>query len=129
MRTADAVVPPLDEEIEGLLDDLDGIHAGVDLIRAGFRVLGLAALDRERTQTVLAALGGSEGADVMSLLAATIQRLTSYDANPALRGLGDDTAKDVRRIGEAVAFDTATSFPRDLVSEACARIDPYADRS
>src|SRR5690349_5065662 len=86
----------------------------------------LDRLSLGQTQTVLAALAGSDGADVLGLLAAVVARLTTADSNPALRVLDGDEQKNVRRIGEAFTFDIAAYAPRDLVGEACARIDPNA---
>lgn len=126
VHTADNAVPPLDDDLEGILDDLDGIHPGIDLIRAGFRLLVLDRLTRDQTQTLISALGGSDGADVTGLQALTVARLTDADTNPCLRELHPDVANDVRRIGGAYAVDLATTAPRDLAAEACIRIDPYA---
>ncbi|MBM9509952.1 hypothetical protein [Actinacidiphila acididurans] len=126
---AATVVPPLDDEIEGIADDLTGIHPGVDLIRDGLLTLVQSGLTRGQTLTVLATLGGSEGADVVSLLAAVIARLANPDANPGLAGPGGLSAGDgdnARRIGEAIVTDVAYSWPRDLVGDAIAHIDPYA---
>lgn len=128
VHTADAAVPPLDDDTEYLLEDLSGIHTGIDLIRTGIRNLSLDRLDRDQTQTIIAALGGSSsGNDIVGLLSATIARLTDADTNPCLRELDPTTTDNVRRIGGAYATDLATTAPRDLAAEACARIDPYAD--
>lgn len=128
VTTTDTEVPPLDEEIEDLAYDLDGLHPAIDQIRDGFLALARAPLTRDQTHTVLSALAGSEGGDIVSLLASVIQRLTSYDTNPALAGpagLDAADADNARRIGEAIACDVATSFPRDLVGNANRLIDPY----
>lgn len=127
-RTTVRTVPVLDEDTEGRLEDLSGIHPGVDLIRAGFQAILLDRLTRDETQTLISALAGStDGADVLGLLAATITHLTSYDTNTCLLEMGDDAAKDVRRIGAAAAVELDSYAPRDLAAETCYRIDPYTD--
>jgi hypothetical protein len=126
VHTADNAVPPLDDDLEGILEDLSGIHPGIDQIRAGFRLLALDRLTRDQTQTIISAIGGSDGADITGLQAAVVARLTDPDTNPCLRELHPDVANDVRRIGGAYAIDLATTAPRDLAAEACIRIDPYA---
>lgn len=125
--TPAVTVPPLDDELAGLLDDLTGIHRGIDLIRAGVYRLATAPFDRDQTQTILATLGGSaDNTDILTLLGLLIARLTNADATPCLRELPDDEQDNVRRIGEAVAVDMQTTMPRDLVAETCIRIDPYS---
>lgn len=128
VHTADNAVPPLDDTILERLDSLAGMHAGLDLIRAGFRLILTERLTRDETQTVVSALAGdSDGNDVLGLLAAAVARLADVDANPALRDLDHDVAQDVRRIGAAVAVDLDTTAPRDLVAEISARTDSHAD--
>lgn len=128
VHTADNAVPPLGDDLAGLLDDLDGIHPGIDLIRQGFRLILTERLTRDQTQTLIATIGGSaDDTDILGLAGAAIARLTDPDANPCLRDLDYATAADVRRIGAAYAVDLAATAPRDLVGEATARIDPYAN--
>ncbi|MGW2863313.1 hypothetical protein [Streptomyces sp. NPDC001205] len=124
VHTANNAVPPLDEELAGTLDDLDGIHCGIDLIRDGIRLLGVDRLTADQTQTILAALAGSEGADVLTALALLIRRLTDPVTNPALRPLPYDTAKAVQQLGEQHAYDTAEFAPRRDVAAACFLIAP-----
>lgn len=130
VHTADAAVPSLDDDFEDILEDLSGIHHGIDLIRAGIRALALDRLDRDQTQTIIAALGGtSDGTDVLGLVGATIARLADADSNPCLRALDPDTQDNLRRIGGGYAIDLTTTAPRDLAAEISGRIDPYFNDS
>lgn len=125
-----AAVPPLDDDTEDLLEDLSGIHPGLDQIRAGFRLLMLDRHNRDETQTILAALAGtSDGTDVLGLVAAAISRLTNPTTNPCLRTIAPDVLADVRRIGYAAATELGSEVPRDLVAGVSGRIDPYAHLS
>jgi hypothetical protein len=120
-------VPPLDDETAGLIEDLSGIHTGIDLIREGILHLTTAPLTRDQTQTIVSALADSgSGTDVLALIAAAITRLADADTNPCLRDLDPDTIADLRRISGAVAVDLQTTAPRDLAGEIAIRIDPYA---
>lgn len=128
VHTADNAVPPLDETLVERLDSLAGIHPGLDLITAGFRLLLTERLTLDETQVLVSALAGDgDGNDVLGLLGSAVARLADADANPALRDLDHDTVQDVRRIGAAVAVDLDTTGPRDLVAEISARTDPHAD--
>ncbi|MEU9014270.1 hypothetical protein AB0D12_31775 [Streptomyces sp. NPDC048479] len=125
VHTADNAVPPLDEDLAGCLDDLAGVHPGIDLIRDGYRLLATDRLDTDQTQTILATLAGSPGADVTTLLALLVQRLTNPDSNPCLRALDPDAQKTVKHLGQVHAFETAAfaTRPYEPVAEASAAID------
>ncbi|MEU6054205.1 hypothetical protein ABZ829_27765 [Streptomyces xanthochromogenes] len=123
-HTPDNAVPPLDDDLAGTLDDLDGVHCGIDLIRDGIRLLGLDQHSADRTQTILATLAGEEGKDVLTALGLLIRRLTDPAANPALRPLPYETAKRVQQCGEEHAYETAEFAPRQAVADACALIAP-----
>lgn len=123
VHTADGAVPPLDDELAGVLDDLARIHPGIDLIRDGLRLLAVDQLNLDTTQTLIATLAGSDGVDVLTAIALTVQRLTNPDANPCLRTLQPDVQKTVRHLGEKHAHETAEFASREPVAEAAARID------
>jgi len=129
VHTADNAVPPLDEEHAGLDDDLSGVHAGVDLIRDGLRLISLERLTCDQTQTLLGTLAGGDGTDVLGLLTATVARLLRAETNPCLRELDADTQNNLARMAEAFAFDMDSYAPRDLPAEAAPLIDPYARRA
>ncbi|MFI6055737.1 hypothetical protein ACIBCO_37345 [Streptomyces violascens] len=123
-HTPDNAVPPLDDELAGALEDLDGIHCGIDLIRDGIRLLGLDQHTADQTQNILAALAGSEGADVLTVLALLVRRLTDPAANPSLRPLPCATAQAVQQRGEEHAHEIAEFAPRQAVADACGLISP-----
>ncbi|MGW1870935.1 hypothetical protein ACWCPS_36020 [Streptomyces mauvecolor] len=123
-HTPDNAVPPLDDDLAGALDDLDGIHCGIDLIRDGIRLLGLDQLTADQTQTILATLAGSEGADILTVIALLIRRLTDPAANPSLRPLPYDITKRVQQHGEEHAYETAEFAPRQAIADACGLISP-----
>lgn len=122
VHTADNAVPPLDNELAGLLDDLTGIHPGIDQIRDGIRLLALDRHSLDRTQTLVAALAGSEGADLLTLLALTVQRLTNPDTNPSLRTLPLDQQKETQRHGEQAAYLLTDPDLHQPAAEAAAAI-------
>ncbi|WP_329126085.1 hypothetical protein [Streptomyces sp. NBC_01353] len=122
VHTADNAVPPLDDELAGALDDLAGIHEGIDLIRDGIRLLAVDKLTADKTQTVITSIAGT-GTDVQALLGLLMQRLTNPDSNPGLRHLDGDTLKAVQRLGEQYAYETAEFAPREHPCEAAALID------
>jgi hypothetical protein len=122
VHTAGNAVPPLDDDQAGLLDDLAGVHAGVDMIRDGIRHLALSRLSPSETQTVLYTLAGAEGLDVLTALAQLVQRLTNPDTNPALRGLDLPTQKEIQHHGELHAYDVA-DFDRQPIADAIGLID------
>ncbi|MEU6979594.1 hypothetical protein [Streptomyces sp. NPDC046371] len=115
-------VPPLDDELDGVLADLAGVHPGVDMIRDGIRLLALDALTADKTQTVLSTIAGT-GTDVFAALGLLVQRLTNPDKNPGLGGLDAETAKTVEHEGELFAYEVAEFAPREHTTEAAALID------
>jgi hypothetical protein len=101
VHTEGNAVPPLDPELDGVLEDLDGIHAGIDLIRDGMRLIALDRLDLPTTQLLAVTLAGSaDGTDVLTALGHLIVRLTNPDSNPALRTLTFDAQKHTQLAGE-----------------------------
>ncbi|PVC80636.1 hypothetical protein DBP19_36470 [Streptomyces sp. CS090A] len=122
VHTAGNAVPPLDTDLAGTLDDLDGIHPGIDLIRDGIRLLALDRHTTDGTQTLLAALAGSAGADVITAIGNLVARLATADHNPALRTLPLDTQKAAQRHGEQAAFHLSDPDLAAHASEASAAI-------
>ncbi|QRV59345.1 hypothetical protein [Streptomyces californicus] len=122
VHTAGNAVPPLDPDLAGALDDLDGIHPGIDLIRDGIRHLALDRHTADTTQTLLAALAGSAGADVITAIGHLVARLADADHNPALRALPFTVQKTARRHGEQAAYHLADPDLHQPASEASAAI-------
>ncbi|MFE5828984.1 hypothetical protein ACFQ8W_01725 [Streptomyces sp. NPDC056508] len=114
---------PLDDDgLGGILDDTAGLHAGIDMIRDGLRLLALDRLTRDQTMSVLAALAGAEQnlADGLGYL---VERLTNPTTNPALAGLDPDTAKNVQHLGERYRYETAEYGPQQHAANAIGLID------
>ncbi|MFC8339262.1 hypothetical protein ACFUJX_19940 [Streptomyces rubiginosohelvolus] len=122
VHTAGNAVPPLDSDLAGALDDLAGIHPGIDLIRDGIRHLALDRHTADGTQTLLATLAGSAGADVITTVAHLVARLANADHNPALRGLPLDAQKTTRLRGEQAAHHLLDTRLHQPASEASAAI-------
>lgn len=122
VHTAGNAVPPLDPDLDGALDDLAGIHPGIDLIRDGIRHLALTRHTADTTQTLLATLAGSAGADVITAIGHLVARLANADHNPALRTLPLDVQKTAQRHGEQAAFHLNNPDLHQPTSEASATI-------
>ena len=124
LHTAGNAVPNVDDtELGGLLADLEGVHAGIDLIRDGIRLIAHDRLTRDQTQTLTATLAGSTDCDVITAIAYLVQRLASADTNPALRDLPLDAQKTAQHLGEQTVFAYADPNLHDLASTAAAVID------
>lgn len=106
LHTEANAVPAIDgTELGGVLDDLDGFNAGIDLIRDGIRLIATSRLSLDETQTLCAALAGSaDGTDVLTAIGHLVARLTNPDSNPALRTLPFDAQKNTQRAGECLTF-------------------------
>jgi len=103
VHTAANAVPPLDDELAGLLDDLaeEAQHPGIDQICDGIRHLALDRHSVEKTQLLAVTLAGSpDGTDVLTAIGQLVARLTNPDSNPALRGLPFDRQKNTQLHGE-----------------------------
>jgi hypothetical protein len=109
VHTPASAVPPLDgTELGGLLQDLEDVHAGIDLIRDGLRLLALERLTTEQTQLLIVTLAGSpDGTDVLTAIGQLVARLTNPDSNPALRHLPLDRQKNTQLHGELLVYDLA----------------------
>ena len=105
VHTPGNAIPALDADLDGLHEDLRGIHPGIDLILDGYRLLALDRHTTDMTQTLIAAIaGGSDGTNLTNLGGQTIARLASADSNPALRDLPLDQQKRIQLRGETTAF-------------------------
>ncbi|MER8003048.1 hypothetical protein [Streptomyces sp. NPDC095613] len=122
VHTPGNAVPPLDDDLDGVLDDTSHIHAGLDQIRDGIRHLALDRLTADHTQTILSALAGSDGADILTGLALLVQRLTDADTNPALRGLPLALQKTIRHLGEQHSHEL-NYLDRQPLADAIGLID------
>ncbi|OKJ52553.1 hypothetical protein [Streptomyces sp. CB02261] len=117
-----APVPPLDDELASVLDDMVGIHPAIDLMVDALRFLALDKLTADKTQSALVTLAGAD-ANVVSTIGLVVQRLTNPATNPGLAVLDAQTAKDVQQLGEQFAYDLAELAPGDKTTEAAALID------
>ncbi|MFF1916126.1 hypothetical protein ACFVYE_31980 [Streptomyces sp. NPDC058239] len=116
-------VPPLDDDLAYVLDRLTGIHAGINLIRDGIRLLALDRHSADKTQTLLAALAGSsDGTDILTALAHLVARLSTADTNPCLRQLPLDQQKAAQQHGETALFDLTDPQLHQPASEASGAI-------
>jgi hypothetical protein len=124
VHTEGNTVPPLDDDLAGCLDDLAGVHPGIDLIRDGIRLLALDRHTADRTQTLLAVLAGStDGTDILHALAHLVARLSNADTNPSLRTLPLDQQKEAQHHGEQAQFHLTDEWLHQHASEASAAID------
>jgi hypothetical protein len=129
VHTADNAVPPLNDDLAGVLDGLVGFHYGLDLIADGVRALALDRLTIPQTQTVVTMLAGStdpagQQIDVAALIAALVQRLLNADENPALRTLPTDTQTQARTAGADFADHDAYITPRTDIAKTVYDLNP-----
>lgn len=122
VHTADAAVPPLDPETEGLFDDLAGFGPGIDQILAGLRLLALDRHTPESTATSLVVLAG-DGPSVIDLLSRIAARLGDATTNPALRTLSPEQQQAARDLTTQYDLHQRKFTPADLISEAAAAIE------
>lgn len=126
VHTDGNAVLPLDDNLAGVLDDLTGIHPGIDLLRDGIRLLALDRHDQDKTQTLLAALAGSsDGTDIVTALAHLIARLANAHSNPCLHTLPLQRQKDAQQHGEHALFALTDPDLHQHASEASAAISSY----
>ena len=123
VHTSGNAVPPLDgTELGGVIDDLEGFHPGIDLIRDGIHLIATDRLTTAQTQTLSAALAGANGVDVLTAIGLLVARLTDADTNPALRNLPFEQQKTVALHGERLVFDLSDDDLHQHASEASAAI-------
>lgn len=118
-------IPPLDDELEGLLEDLADVHdAGVDQIIAGLRLIALSRHSIDRIQTLVAVLaGGADGTNLVAAIGQVIARLANADSNPSLRTLPLHQQKNAQLNGETTAFVLAHPDLTQFASDTSAAID------
>ncbi|MBE4761722.1 hypothetical protein [Streptomyces caniscabiei] len=123
VHTAGNAVPPLDgTDLGDVLDDLEGFHPGIDLIRDGIRLIATDRHTTSKTQSLCAALAGAQDADVLTAVGLLVARLASADTNPSLRALPFEQQKTAALHGERLLFDLADDDLHQHASEAAAAI-------
>lgn len=124
VHTEGNAVPALDDNLADVLDSLAGVHAGIDLIRDGIRLIALDRHTTDGTQTLIAVLAGStDGTDILTALGLLVARLSNADTNPSLRTLPLDQQKEAQHHGEQAQFHLADDWLHQHASEAAAAID------
>ena len=125
VHTAGNAIPPLDDDLEVLFEDLASVHdAGVEQILSGLRHIALTRHTPDRTQTLTAVLaGGSDGLHIVALIGQIIARLSNPDTNPSLRTLPFDLQKEAQLRGETTAFVLASDQLAAFASDTAASID------
>lgn len=125
VHTAGNAIPPLDDDLAGLLDDLAAVQdPGIDQLIDGLRYLALSRYTADRTQTLIATLaGGADGTNLVTAIGRTIARLADSDTNPALRTLPLDQQKNAALAGENAYRALADEDLHQTASETCAAID------
>lgn len=125
VHTADHAVPPLDDDLADLLDDLAAVQdVGIDQIIAGLRHIAVTPHTVDRTQTLIAVLAGADsGLNLITATGQIIARLADPDTNPALRGLPLEQQKTARHAGELAAYALSDPDLHQTASETCAAID------
>jgi hypothetical protein len=125
VHTDGNAIPPLDDELAGLLEDLADVHdAGVDQIISGLRLIALSRHSIDRTQTLVAVLaGGADGLNLVAAIGQVIARLANADTNPSLRTLPLHQQKTTQLNGETTAFVLAHPDLAQFASDTSAAID------
>ena len=118
-------VPNVDgTDLGDTLADLTNIHAGIDLIRDGIRLIAHSRHDLTTTQVLLAALAGSPDAtDVLAAIGQLAARLTNPDTNPVLRTLPLDQQKNAAREGWLTSLALTDPDLRNSAATANAHLD------
>ncbi|MFE1451982.1 hypothetical protein [Streptomyces olivaceoviridis] len=125
VHTEHNAVPNVDgTDLGDLMEDLRGIHPGIDLILDGYRLIAHDRHDLAMTQVLIAALAGSPDAlDLTALPGLAVERLTNADTNPAIRNLPLDQQKEAARQGWLTRFALDDPSLRNTASAACAALD------
>lgn len=125
VHTGDNAVPNVDDtELGDLLADLEGVHAGIDLIRDGIRLLAHDRHDLNTTQVLLAVLAGSpDSTDLLAAIGHLVARLANPDTNPVLRTLPLDQQKEAAHQGWLTCHNLADPDLRNSASNANAALD------
>ncbi|MGY0065208.1 hypothetical protein ACWY4P_53810 (plasmid) [Streptomyces sp. LZ34] len=121
--TIDTAVPPLDDELAGLFEDLQGFFGPeIDAALDAFLRIALGKHSADRSQTLLAVLAG-DGPNLISLIVRMAARLGDSDQNPALRDLPADRQDTARHLTAQYAHYDHEFAPRGLITEAAGVID------
>ncbi|MCA1223704.1 hypothetical protein [Streptomyces sp. 8L] len=68
------------DDLVDLLDDLAGVHPGIDMIRHGLAVVAGSDLTVSERQTLLHTLAGGQGTDLVSAIGLAVRDLTTTAA-------------------------------------------------
>jgi len=118
-------LPPLDADLEELLDTLRGIHPALDEIADRFQDLLLDQHTLDTSQTLVAALGGWERRNVVALVGYAIQYLSSPRTNPALKDLSDYQQQVAQGTGQCTALVLSSNAIAQFASDTAAAIDGH----
>ncbi|MFM9373247.1 hypothetical protein [Streptomyces sp. Da 82-17] len=125
LHTDANAVPSIDDtDLGDVLADLSGIHPGLDLIADGLRLIAHDRHSRGQTQTISAALAGTDS-DAVTAIAFTLQRLADPDTNPSLRELPLDQQKLIRLAGEQTAYALTDPDLHQPAANIAAAIDGH----
>jgi hypothetical protein len=120
VKTTNTSVPA---QITDLVDDLTGFHPALDRAAQALEDLAAADLDLDRSQSLVAALGGLADGSFATLVGLVLRQIASPDTNPALAGLPDDRKQKLRRLGAEYAAAIDDDYLERCASEASAVID------
>lgn len=67
----------MSDDLADLLDDMAGLHPGIDMIRHGLALITEKPLTRSETQSLLHGLAGAEGLDIVTAIGLTVQDLAA----------------------------------------------------
>lgn len=113
-------------DLGDLLDDLRGIHPGIDLILDGALLIAHDRHSIPTTQLLLAVLAGSPDAlDAAAIPGLLAQRLTDPDTNPCLRTLPLDAQKAAAHQGWLTAHHLTDPELRESTARANAALDNH----
>ncbi|MFG2677025.1 hypothetical protein [Streptomyces sp. NPDC048445] len=118
-------------EFDNVLDDLAGLTwlPGITQILDGIReaqtAISRGDLTTDATQTLIAGIAGSAGADLVSALAHLTAHATNPHTNPALHQLPATQQKETQHHGETALFHLTDTWLHQHASEASAAISQY----
>lgn len=120
-------VPDTDgTDLGDCLEDLAGVHPGINLIRDGIQLLARERHTPDQTQTLIAALaGGADATNVVALIGYLVERLADPNTNPNLRHLPLDQQKAIQHAGEIARYQLTDPDLHQHASKVCAAIDPH----
>lgn len=118
-------------DLDNTIDDLAGFGwiPGIDHILTGLRetqdAITRGDLTTDATQTLIAVLAGSAGADLITAIGQLTAHATNPDTNPALRTLTRQQQKDTRHQGELALFDLTAPRIHQAASNASGAISSH----